>query len=89
MRAAGKLVLRCLHVFGVPMLVSMVFCGFGGVMLCVQSMAMGYVSMMRALFVITILVVFGGGAMVLGRVFMVLRSLVMMIDMVFGHGILS
>jgi hypothetical protein len=45
--------------------------------------------MMRRLFVITVLEVFGGGVVVLGRVFMVLRGFVMMIDVVFGHGILS
>jgi hypothetical protein len=39
--------------------------------------------------VVTVLVVFGGSVVVLGRVFMVLRGFVMMIDVVFGHGILS
>jgi hypothetical protein len=81
--------LRRVRVLGVPMLISMVFCGLGGVMLRVRSVAMGCVSMMRAFFVVTVLVVFGGGAMVLGRVFVVLRGFVMMIDVVFGHGILS
>ena len=81
--------LRRVRVLGVPMLISMMFCGLGGVMLRVRSVAMGCVSMMRAFFVVTVLVVFGGGAMVLGRVFVVLRGFVMMIDVVFGHGILS
>jgi hypothetical protein len=56
---------------------------------CVQRVAVGRVSLVRTLFVVTVLVVFGGSAVVLGRVFMVLRSFVMMIDVVFGHGILS
>jgi hypothetical protein len=59
------------------------------VVLRVQSVAVGCVGMMRALFVVAILVVLGSCAMVLGRVFMVLRGFVMMIDVVFGHGILS
>ena len=71
------------------MLVRMVFCGLGGMVFRVQRMAVGCVSMMRRLFVITVLEVFGGGVVVLGRVFMVLRGFVMMIDVVFGHGILS
>ena len=71
------------------MLVRVVFCGFGSVVFRVQRMAVGCVSMMRRLFVIAVLVVFGGSVVMLGRVFMVLRGFVMMIDVVFGHGILS
>jgi hypothetical protein len=71
------------------MLVGMVFSGLRSVVLRVQSVAVGCVRVMRRLFMVAILVVFGGGAMVFRRVFMVLRSFVMMIDVVFGHGILS
>jgi hypothetical protein len=45
--------------------------------------------MMRCLLMMAALMMLGGGAVVLGRVFMVLRGFVMVIDMVFGHGILS
>jgi len=76
-------------VFGVPMLVCVVFCGFGSVVFRVQRMAVGCVGMMRRLFVVSVLEVFGGSVVVLGRVFMVLRGFVMMIDVVFGHRILS
>jgi hypothetical protein len=71
------------------MLISMLFRSLGGVVICVQTVAVGYLSMMRPFFVVARLVVFGGLAMVLGCVFMVLRGFVMMIDVVFGHGILS
>lgn len=71
------------------MLVSMVFCGLGGVVLRMQMMAVGRVRMMRRLLVVTVLVMFGGSPVMLGRVFVVLRGFVMMIDVVFGHGILS
>jgi hypothetical protein len=73
----------------VRMLVGMVFCGLGRMVLRVQCMAVGGVGMMRRLLVIAALMMLGGGAVVLGRVFMVLRGFVMVIDMVFGHGILS
>jgi hypothetical protein len=52
-------------------------------------MAVGGVGMMRCLLMMAALMMLGGGAVVLGRVFMVLRGFVMVIDMVFGHGILS
>jgi hypothetical protein len=71
------------------MLVGMVFCCFGCVMIGVQRVAVGYMGMMGALFMVAVLVVFCGGAVMFGRVFMVLRRLVMMVDVVFGHGILS
>jgi hypothetical protein len=71
------------------MLIGMVFCSLGCVMLRVRSMTVGRVGMVRAFFVVTVLVVFGGCTVVLGRVFVVLRGFVMMIDVVFGHGILS
>ena len=71
------------------MLVGMVLGGFGSVMLCVQGVAVCYVSVMRGFFVIAVLMVFGGSPMMLGRVFMMLRGFLMMIDVVFGHGILS
>jgi hypothetical protein len=77
------------RVLNVPMLVGMVFGGLRRVMFRVQSVAVGCVSVMRALFMVAILVVFGGRAVVLGRVFVVLRGFVMMIDVIFGHGILS
>ena len=73
----------------VSMLVGMMFCGLGGVMVRMQRVAVGRVGMMCTLFMITVLMVFGCSAVVLGRVFMVLRGFVMMIDVVFGHGILS
>jgi hypothetical protein len=63
--------------------------GFRSMMACVQSVAMGYLGMMRSLVVVPRLMMLGGGAMVLGRVFMMLRGFVMMIDVMFGHGILS
>lgn len=78
-----------MRVLGVSMLVSMVFCGLGGVVLRMQMMAVGRVRMMRRLLVVTVLVMFGGSPVMLGRVFVVLRGFVMMIDVVFGHGILS
>ena len=78
-----------MRVLDVPMLIGMVFGGLRRVVLRVQAMAVGCVSVMRRLFMVAILVMFGGGAMVPGRVFMVLRGFVMMIDVVFGHGILS
>jgi hypothetical protein len=71
------------------MLVGMVFGSLGSMMIGVQRMAVGRMSMMRRLFVGAVLMVLGGGAVMLGRVFMVLRGFVMMIDVVFGHGILS
>jgi len=71
------------------MLVGMVFGGLRRVVLRVQAVSVGCVGMMRALFVVAFLVVLGGGAVVLGRVFVVLRGFVMMIDVIFGHGILS
>ena len=58
-------------------------------MLACAAWPVGYVSMMCAFFVVAVLMMFGGGAVVFGRVFMVLRGFVMMIDVVFGHGILS
>ena len=73
----------------VSMLVGMMFGGLGGVMVRMQRVAMSRVGMMRTLFVVTVLMVLGGSAVVPGRVFMVLRGFVMMIDVVFGHGILS
>lgn len=71
------------------MLISMVFGSLVGVVICVQAVAVGDLSMMRPFFVVARLMMFGGLAMVLGCVFMVLRGLMMMIDVVFGHGILS
>jgi hypothetical protein len=71
------------------MLVGMVFGSLGRMVIGVQRVAVGCVSMMRCLFVGAVLMMFGGGAVVFGRVVMVLRGLVMMIDVVFGHGILS
>ena len=73
----------------VSMLIGVMFGGLCGVMVRMHSMAVGRVGMMCTLFMITVLMVFGGSAVVLGRVFMVLRGFVMMIDVVFGHGILS
>jgi hypothetical protein len=73
----------------VSMLIGVMFGGLGGVMVRMQRMAVGRVGMMRTLFVVTVLMVFGGSAVMLGRVFMVLRGFVMMINVVFGHGILS
>jgi len=67
----------------------MVLGGFGSVMAGVQSVAMRYLGVMRSLVMVPRLMMLGGGAMVLGRVFMVLRGFMVMIDMVFGHGILS
>jgi hypothetical protein len=55
----------------------------------VQSVAMGHLSVMRSLVMVARFMLFGGGAMMLGRVFMMLRGFVMMIDVIFGHGILS
>jgi hypothetical protein len=78
-----------MSVLGGPMLIGMVFGRFGSMMFRMQRMAVCGVSMMRRLFVIAVLVVFGGSMVVLGRVFMVLRGFVMMFDVVFGHGILS
>ncbi len=72
-----------------PMLIGMVLGSFRSVMACVQSVAMRHLGMMRSLLVVPRLMLLGGGAMMLGRVFMVLRSLLVMIDVVFGHGILS
>jgi hypothetical protein len=71
------------------MLIGMVLRGFRSVMARVQSVAMGYLGMMRSLVVVPRLMMLGGSAMVLGRVFMMLRGFVVMIDVVFGHGILS
>ena len=71
------------------MLISMLLRSLGSMMASVQSVAMGYLGMMRSLMMVPRLMLLGGGAMVLCRVFMMLRGFVMMIDMVFGHGILS
>ena len=71
------------------MLIGMVLCGFRSMMPGVQSVAMRYLGVMRSLMMVPRLMLLGGGAMVLGRVFMMLRGFVMMIDVVFGHGILS
>jgi hypothetical protein len=76
-------------VFAVRMLIGVVFGSLGSMMIGVQRMSMGRVGMMRRLVVVAVLLMLGGGAVVLGRVFMVLRGFVMMIDVVFGHGILS
>jgi hypothetical protein len=73
----------------VRMLVGVVFGSLGGIMIGMQRMAVGRVSMMRPFMVIAVLMVLGGGAVVFGGVFMMLRGLVVMIDVVFGHGILS
>lgn len=54
-----------------------------------QTVAMSYVRMMRAFLVVARLMMFGGSAVMLGRVFMMLRGFMMMFDVVFGHGILS
>lgn len=71
------------------MLVGMVLGSFGSMMAGVQSVAMRYLGVMRSLVMVPRLMMLGGGAMMLRRVFMVLRGFVVMIDMVFGHGILS
>jgi hypothetical protein len=71
------------------MLIGVVLGSLGSMMIGVQRMAVGRVSMMRRLFVGAVLMMLGGRAMVFGRVVMVLRGSVMMIDVVFGHGILS
>jgi hypothetical protein len=71
------------------MLIGMVFGSLGSVVIGVQRVPVGRVGMMRCLFVVAILMMLGGGAVVPGRVVMVLRGFVMMIDVVFGHGILS
>jgi hypothetical protein len=71
------------------MLIGMVFGGFRSMVACVQSVAMGYLGVMRSLVVVPRLMMLGGGAMMLGRVFMMLRGFLMMVDVVFGHGILS
>ena len=71
------------------MLIGMVFGRLGGVVVCVQTVAVGYLGMMCSFLVITGLVVFCGSAVMLGRVFVMLRGFVMMVYVVFGHGILS
>lgn len=71
------------------MLVGMVFGSLGSMVIGVQRMAVGGVSVMRRLFVVAVLMMLGGGAVVFRRVVMVLRGFMMMIDVVFGHGILS
>jgi hypothetical protein len=71
------------------MLIGMVLRGFRSMMPSVQSVAMRYLGMMRSLVVVPRLMMLGGGAMVLGRVFVMLRGFVVMIDVVFRHGILS
>ena len=58
-------------------------------MASVQSVAMGHLSVMRSFVMVARFMMFGGGAMMLGRVFMMLRGFMMMIDVVFRHGILS
>jgi len=73
----------------VPMLIGMVLGCLGGVVLGVQTVTVRCVSVVRAFFVVALLVVFGRRAVVLGGVFMMFRGFVMMIDVVFGHGILS
>jgi hypothetical protein len=71
------------------MLIGMVLGSLGSMMACMQSVAMRYLGMMRSLVMVPRLMLLGGGAMMLRRVFMMLRSFVVMIDVVFGHGILS
>jgi hypothetical protein len=71
------------------MLIGMMLRSFGSMMPSVQPVAVRYLSVMRSLVVVSRLMLLGGGAMVLGRVFMMFRGFVMMIDVVFGHGILS
>lgn len=71
------------------MLIGMVLGGLGGVVLGVQSVTVRCVSVVCAFFVVALLVVFGRCAMVLGGMFMMFRGFVVMIDVVFGHGILS
>jgi hypothetical protein len=71
------------------MLIGMVLGGLGGVVLGVQAVTVCCVSVVRALFVVALLVVLGRRAVVLGGMFMMFRGFVMMIDVVFGHGILS
>jgi len=71
------------------MLIGMVFGGLGSMVLRVQRVAVGGVSMMRRLFVVAVLTMLGRCAVMFGRVVVVLRGSVMMVDVVFGHGILS
>jgi hypothetical protein len=71
------------------MLIRMVLRGFRSMMVSVQPVAMRHLGMMRSLLVVPRLMMLGGGAMVLGRVFVMLRGFLVMIDVVFGHGILS
>ena len=71
------------------MLIGMMLCGLRSVMASVQSVAMRHLGVMRSLMMVPRLMMLGGGAMVLGRVFMMIRGFVMMVDVVFGHGILS
>jgi hypothetical protein len=73
----------------VPMLIGMVLGGLGGVVLGVQTVTVCRVSVVRGFFVVAFLVVLGRCAVVLGGVFMMFRGFVMMIDVVFRHGILS
>lgn len=72
-----------------PMVIRMVFRGFRSMMARVQSVAMRDLGMVGSLVMIPRLMMLGGGAMVLGRVFVVLRGFLVMVDVVFGHGILS
>jgi|HubBroStandDraft_3_1064219.scaffolds.fasta_scaffold40028_2 hypothetical protein len=71
------------------MLIGMVFGGFRSMMVCVQTVAVRYVSVMGALVMVAVLVMLGGCFVVLSCVFMMLRGFMMMVNVVFGHGILS
>lgn len=75
-----------LYVLFVSVFVRVMFGSFFRVVLGLQVVAMGRMSVMRAFLVIACLVMFGGSAVVLRSMFMVLCGFVMMINVCIRHG---
>jgi hypothetical protein len=71
---------------GLVVMVSVVFAGLFGMMRGVVEVPFGDVRVMARFFMIASLMVFGGGAMVFGGEFVVLRCLAMMVCCFYGHG---
>lgn len=74
---------------GRPMLIGMLLGRFRSMVLGMQTMTVCHMGMVGALMVIAVLVMLGGGSMMFGGVIVVIRGFSVMVDVVFGHGILS
>jgi hypothetical protein len=83
--AADGLPLRSLESGALAVLDSVMLAGLFGVMRRVVEVTFGDVRVVARLFMIARLMVFSGGEMVFGGVFVVLRCLTMMFCCFFGH----